>query len=347
MPPPLPSRDTFREKTKHPSTFSMRGKIGSIDEALREWEKGHSLETAIKVYRECSSWLYAKAAKVSDTTATRRTEISDVRWKSVMWIAHFDPKMAAAFQEFDRHKHGRGVHPEAKKMGGVYAYERQGYLDSKKTSAPSATILDGKAQELGGEGKLPSKFPDQFSQLTEDQFKWLDKKIKESHEVWYMKKLERLKYMLWVREGDLVDFDGNPAQTSGSAGWPYAMDRYGSLFTVNHATPHKQVNHSTLNAGKEVICAGMIKVEAGNLRIISNNSGHYKPAQKELYNAVQALVTDGLNLALAKVELWDYATTPGSVSIWEFPAANFPAAGKAGGTQVAAPRVLHSPGLRG
>jgi hypothetical protein len=346
-PPPLPSKDAFRDSTKNSNPFAMRGGIAAIDEALSLWEKAHSLENALLVFRECRHWLIAKSTKQSENTALRREKVRELAGKAAMWMVHFDSKLGSALLEFERRKDA-GPHIQAKPMPGVYAFERNAYLKSgKKFAPPSATRLDGYAQSLGSARQLPPNFPDFFSQLNEEQFKTLDKLCKEQHSVKYLKKIDRLRYMVRAGvDGKLRNYDFEEAATSGSGGWAYAMDRYGSLFVINQNTPGEQINHSTLNAGKEVICAGMIKIQAGFLKMISNNSGHYKPTQKELYNAVQMLVAERIDLSKTTVELWDYLQEVGRVHIWTFQAKDFRVSGRANGTEIGTAPV-HAIPLRG
>ena len=83
----------------------------------------------------------------------------------------------------------------------------------------------------------------------------------------------------------------------------YAMDKYGNLF-ASEAETRKQLaqagfaafNHSTFNAGKEVICAGMITIVRGKLCWINNDSGHYKPTHENLRQALLMLMSDGANM---------------------------------------------------
>jgi hypothetical protein len=59
-------------------------------------------------------------------------------------------------------------------------------------------------------------------------------------------------------------------------GFMFAMDEYGTLFAraaAGLATGGQYWNHSSFNAGKDVICAGMIRIHAGVLQYVDNNSG--------------------------------------------------------------------------
>ena len=57
------------------------------------------------------------------------------------------------------------------------------------------------------------------------------------------------------------------------------------------------MNHSTLCAGRDVICAGTISIKNGVLRGITNTSGHYQPNTDALTQLLRKLRDeDGVNL---------------------------------------------------
>ena len=88
-----------------------------------------------------------------DNTTLRRQQVNALLGKITMWLMHLDTRLGSALLEFERRKDG-GAHIQAKPMPGVYATERTAYVKSKKTFAPSATRLDGFAQDFGREGKV-------------------------------------------------------------------------------------------------------------------------------------------------------------------------------------------------
>ena len=92
------------------------------------------------------------------------------------------------------------------------------------------------------------------------------------------------------------------------------MDRYGNVFYENDDANHAKfvmnatqnfaktailargkTNHSSLCAGREVICAGTMFFWKGQLLHIDNASGHYAPKRDALYKAVQIVVEAGAN----------------------------------------------------
>ena len=79
--------------------------------------------------------------------------------------------------------------------------------------------------------------------------------------------------------------------------WPaiWVMDRTSTLYVSS--TPQPGIfNHSSLVAGDSVVCAGEILVVNGVIKRISNSSGHYRPPDKALQNALDELVKQGVKL---------------------------------------------------
>ena len=71
--------------------------------------------------------------------------------------------------------------------------------------------------------------------------------------------------------------------------------------------PHGSVqhNHSSLNAGGDVISAGEIEFQAGQITYIDNASGHYKPTAKQVQNCVYSLrMADDADLSRLTVNVW-------------------------------------------
>ena len=92
----------------------------------------------------------------------------------------------------------------------------------------------------------------------------------------------------------------------------YAIDEYGNLFAKNSRALNGvgYFNHSSFNAGKDILCAGMLEtLNTGELVMISNQSGHYTPPRQNLWDAVDYLVTEGVNTTNTMVQLYEKSTT--------------------------------------
>ncbi len=68
----------------------------------------------------------------------------------------------------------------------------------------------------------------------------------------------------------------------------YVWDKHGDIYTANHAGG--SLHHSSFTSGSKVKCAGMIRVNNGKVRTVTNDSGHYQPGKRYLLNFVRYLM---------------------------------------------------------
>jgi len=141
--------------------------------------------------------------------------------------------------------------------------------------------------------------------------------VSQKSEVNFVRKTDRVsKFLAWCENGLFYKQAGIPHTSTGHE--LYAMDKYASLITmpvglfynkttrVYDGTGDAQHNHSSLNAGADVICAGEIEFLNGKITYISNESGHYRPKARQLQNCVNSLnVADEADLSQCKVNVWD------------------------------------------
>jgi hypothetical protein len=164
-----------------------------------------------------------------------------------------------------------------------------------------ATISPGQWDELHGLIRAATEPPAQANQL----------------KVHFARKEERIdKFLTFAMGGQFFKQLDVPYVSNNDM---YAIDEYGNLLTVNANKAHipaggqawhmnimAQHNHSTLNAGANVICAGMMAFANGYITLIDNRSGHYKPTRKNLHDAVASLVeADNANLSSAVIKVYE------------------------------------------
>ena len=209
---------------------------------------------------------------------------------------------------------------ETKSLSSGYEQERQSWIDSNKTTAYSGSKIHGMLKTGGLPNTANLKNSKQKSAVksiakgggSASDWKVLSQVDKIGDlRVAFAKKAQRIKYLVFVDDnGKFTDEDGTRIDTkkngpmSGQVLW--AMDRYGNMFVYDDWAFGKdlgigQVNHSSMNAGKEVICAGMIIVEDGEVTYLTNTSGHYKPTNSHLANAMEILLSEGLDLSNAAI----------------------------------------------
>ena len=94
----------------------------------------------------------------------------------------------------------------------------------------------------------------------------------------------------------------------------YVMSKNGNIHASPHSVGHR--HHSSLLAGANVAGADEMKVHAGQLKWISNKSGHYFPATEHFLQTLHSLMKKGVNLDQVQVEFLSpnampYASVPG------------------------------------
>ncbi|MFV1998558.1 MAG: hypothetical protein ACC641_11175 [Acidiferrobacterales bacterium] len=231
------------------------------------------------------------------------------------WMGELDPGFRRAFDKFETKKAHLGPHTGLQPMQGVYMHERSLYVKNNKQRAISASLLDIEYPP-GPSAKKPGNFPKKFEDLSEQQYAECDRLTTRATDVIYLRKMSRLRHMLLINAtGKFTGIDGQLTNTDPKFGWPFAMDKYGNIFTLNDRTADGQFNHSSFNAGNDVVCAGFIKIVNGELLLVSNNSGHYKPERKHLKNLLGILKTDQVDLNKCKIEFHDYST--GKLCVYE------------------------------
>jgi hypothetical protein len=109
------------------------------------------------------------------------------------------------------------------------------------------------------------------------------------------------KSKITVTGGKLIRANGNPVDTADSVtfqkglGWEiFVMSPTGDI----HMESHKigKYHHSSLLAGADVASAGMMQVENGDIRELSNHSGHYAPGVEHVRQILQRLSKQGVPL---------------------------------------------------
>ena len=224
----------------------------------------------------------------------------------------------SALDKYARKK-GDGQKRPATALKAVYAHEGTAYKNLKAQGqfvdpgqprfAPSATLFH--SQGVDDRRVADTAFAmgkKKFSDLSFEEFMELDRLLASQYQVLYMSKRQRLSYMAAVEDGrfyratdgSVIDMPGTTVDDDLGQGRNgekdttlYACDRYGNLFLVRAGLKDKngnsvQLNHSTLLAGNEVLCAGTISIKKGALVGITNLSGHYMPDT----NALTTMIRD-------------------------------------------------------
>ena len=331
---PLTSAKAFDKEISKATTEGIcsfakgNGRTKTIFAALLAYENSLSLNQAeaqkaaylFQVTKECKAWCLAKAGEVKGNTPARRRIIERVSNEAYAELKN-SPLVGQALAGFNRAK-GSGRTFGATPLKGVYAHEGAAYQQFKALGqfhdprairfAPSATTMGQQAPQIDR-----VKPNGQLKDFTFAEYMQLDVLLNRQYKVLYLNKIQRLEFMVGVdrRQRKLVKAtDDSPYDMPGSTvnddlgqgdnpqhdSQMYACDKYGNLFVFKADVQGQrngavqQVNHSTFCAGKDVLCAGTISIKGGQLRGISNLSGHYLPDTKQLTDLLKKLVDDGI-----------------------------------------------------
>ncbi|RYF66733.1 MAG: hypothetical protein EOO22_20555 [Comamonadaceae bacterium] len=314
----LPRTDVFISATGHvaKSRFGLigkvkakangmksRGRIELIDAALTHWHASkqgafQNVELALfGVVKECQEWLELKKASMKASSGARRTQVQELQGLAYSNLIELRKHRAAErarllridansahnlhLMNLRKAQGGHWGNVPLKAMSGAYQNERDFYVNSGKTSTASASMMH-EHMEARSMSNFDALDPAAYSQLAA-QFQAQGLQL----DMVYLNKRARSEYFVLVDEDGLCyEADGNLIDSNYDE--PWAMDKYGNFFYMR-LKGGVQINHSSFLAGKEVICAGVMKIKAGKLVYLDNNSGHYKPTVQNLANAIDVL----------------------------------------------------------
>jgi hypothetical protein len=115
----------------------------------------------------------------------------------------------------------------------------------------------------------------------------------------YLEADEREAYKVSVQNGLICDATGKPVDTRDSLPqWGtdrraaiFVMDKKGDMYMAKNR--NAQFKHSSFLAGGPVAFAGEMQIEEGQVKVVSNRSGHYLPNEKHLSRVAQELANKG------------------------------------------------------
>lgn len=160
---------------------------------------------------------------------------------------------------------------------------------------------DIKVRTLPGRFKRTEMDPRYAGENVPGNSIWPGKSVK------YLNDEERKAYELTIRDGKIYDANGNlfdttSAATAHSGGGKaiFVMDENGKLYASTYHAPG-EFHHSSFLGGKPVSGAGELEVVNGELRMITDQSGHYKPSQDYTRQVVENLQGKGIRVDPSQV----------------------------------------------
>ena len=146
-------------------------------------------------------------------------------------------------------------------------------------------------------------------------------KLKDSEEsahVWYFDDEDRYHHVLRFRGGVISQRGEDEVVVAPPSGkYLYAADPDGNIYAADESkTPKLNLRHSSFMAGRDVMCAGFIRVRDGRIIVIDNESGHYCPSTQRLVTFVRTLRIK-YHLNLRNIRVHDVVTMAklGSVAV--------------------------------
>jgi hypothetical protein len=318
---PIMSFNEFKGRTD--KTGCSRSSLIHVDIALQDYCDGNNateerqIELVSVLISACGKWLKIKSKKNTELVERRRRAVSKLGNQALDELYNLNEDLVGEIR-FTRAKiktlSGRRSYGTTSLSPG-YWHERTAYIKSGKTYAPSGSDLSGIYKTIGSFNPLPPKKylklvnKKRFEELSLQDFLALHEVGKSEgfgKTVNFLKKGDRMLYLAIPTGKRFHDIHNKPLNTEGENA--YAIDSYGNMFTKRVSMFQGNVffNHSSFNAGKDVISAGMIKFERGYLREIDNNSGHYKPTRDNLHEAIRLFDEDGIDLQYAAVLVHEF-----------------------------------------
>lgn len=140
----------------------------------------------------------------------------------------------------------------------------------------------------------------------EHEGRYLDPLTKKPWNVKYFTREERLQFFLHPVQGKLVNSKNEPVSSEFDPE-SITFEKGLVVLTKNYELylmPYEQrgrFHHSSLSSGKDVLFAGEMSLHRGQVRDVSDRSGHYKPNPRALAEFIRYLEYLGLDLRDMKV----------------------------------------------
>jgi hypothetical protein len=333
--------DDFKRRTNIKG--KRRGpNMQDVDQALETyWQTVDGNQPAVQemsaaydLMKACNTWLKYKKDKFD---GNKGKEHFKTRWdevvkltKAVFRAYQQSARYAGAFQ-FEAKKFNAAFSPRRslKALDEPYTHERTQWEKSKKKGNPANPVSGTTVHETLDTVAAPSSisynpalanqfggmkvFNKQFDQMQLKDWLAIDEVMHQieqtqntslARHVLFLRKADRIKHLVIIRKGKLTKENGDYWDTSNYQE-VFVMDEYGNLFIGEGSlgTNQTRLNHSTMLAGKAVLCAGTLNVSGGVLTEFNNNSGHYKPTGEHVYQALVALREDGVDLSRTKITI--------------------------------------------
>ncbi len=289
----------------------------------------------LELVQLCTQWMNNRGEQATnDTATTRKPHVKALGELAFKWLQYVSFEYAKQDKKVYADRMGGAWNkPGTVSLQGTYQHERSAYTAAGKTTTPSATALHQRhdefhsaPQRLAQAQQLPPEIRagavtdaqavvdtannapqavqtaigKNFAQLTYQDFTTLNQWLGTqnlSENVWFMNKTERMEHMLVIENGRFYSGFNTPLDMSKY--YMYAVNEYGAVFctkpSIQDPNGATRFNHSSLNAGKDVMCAGELTTIDGH-PAINNASGHYQPNRNQMHTTLLMLEATGLDI---------------------------------------------------
>jgi hypothetical protein len=83
----------------------------------------------------------------------------------------------------------------------------------------------------------------------------------------------------------------------------FVLNVQGELSLFNHFDMGDKIAHSSMNAQAAILSAGELKIQNGVIKELTAHSGHYRPFEKNIYEALKYLTQQGVDISQIDVRL--------------------------------------------
>jgi hypothetical protein len=326
--------------------------LAAFDQVRNSYNLGVKSDALQTLLGQCAHWLKSKQIKVSSNSALRRNAILQLAQQTFDELKTMQRARGVDFYNLNKAiTTGNQQNYQRKGLSAGYSNERQTYLANNKSAHPVAAGFvhagmanlphTGFGRNFGDQDRAQVALNKSFSALTPFDFELIASAYADSMNtgaadvVHFSDKSERSAHLMVVYPGynnDFEDINGQPYDTvmlggmNPHAGHMYAMDEYGTLFASEPQGLAKGTtywNHSSFNAGKDVVCAGMIRITNGALQYVDNASGHYKPGRQHLFELLSIFQAEGISLNGVSVGILEPSAVPNTLNLHTVTALNF------------------------
>ncbi len=319
----IPTLAEFKEATSIPKSaipvkrlVTGRGSdLALVDSAISEWDVACKSVSPQAMFRAlnhlskaCTLYLKNHAGKNTTLANRRKAAVRGLLKLTINALGSLNKGQGAFAENKSKAIFSGNLQGKTTELFGGYKHEKQSYVQTGKRFAASASALHDDIEDFHNASF--ATFAQAYTTATDG----LSQMGVEGFQVTYLTKNQRMQYLAIPHDGTFRRPDGTPLNSTGTSfasgatvrsGDMWSMDKYGNLFVKDvKAIGSRMFNHSSFNAGNEVICAGVIVFNPGGVLVyLDNNSGHYQPNAETVRSALDFLRGENISLNGVRVGL--------------------------------------------